>query len=101
MSALAVQGDSPLGDTWWNDWYNHQHNQRVAPFYALNMAGGGWPEGFADYGPLATRNQLLPALAVRCAKGIDLIHAPAALHLPARPGALGHALHLAQPRYHR
>ncbi len=76
MSALAVQGDNPIGDTWWNDWYNVQHNQRVAPFYALNMAGGGWPEGFAAYGPLATRNQLLPALAVRSAKGIDLIHAP-------------------------
>ena len=75
MSALAVQGDNPLADTWWNDWYNHQHNQRVVPYYALNMAGGGWPEGFAAYGPLSTRNQMLPALAVRSAKGIDLIHA--------------------------
>jgi hypothetical protein len=75
MAALAVQGDSPLGDTWWNDWYNNQHLQRVVPFYALNMAGGGWPEGFANYGPLSTRNMSLPMLAVRSAKGIDLIHA--------------------------
>ena len=76
MAALAVQGDSPLGDTWWNDWYNNQHNQRVAPYFTLNLAGGGWPEGFANYGPLATRNQALPVLAVRSAKGLDLIHAP-------------------------
>src|SRR5215475_4564041 len=39
------------------------------------MTGGGWPEGFANYGPLSTRNMLLPILAVRSAKGIDLIHA--------------------------
>jgi hypothetical protein len=75
FAALAVQGDSPLGDTWWNDWLNVQHNQRVVPYYALNMAGGGWPEGFANYGPLSTRNMILPALAVRTAKGLDLIHA--------------------------
>jgi hypothetical protein len=74
MAALAVQGDSPLGDTWWNDWYNHQHLQRVQPYYAANLGGGGWTEGFTQYGILATRNQSLPALAVRTAKGIDIIH---------------------------
>ena len=74
-SALAVQGDNPMADTWWNDWLNKEHNQRVVPYYAANMTGGGWPEGFANYGPLSTRNMLLPILAVRSAKGIDLIHA--------------------------
>jgi hypothetical protein len=76
MAALAVQGDSPLGDTWWNDWYNHQHLQRVAPYYTTNLTGGGWLEGFAQYGILSSRNQSLPALAVKTAKGIDIIHAP-------------------------
>jgi len=75
MAALAVQGDSPLGDTWWNDWYNNQHLGRVAPYYRVNLAGGGWTEGYAQYGILATRNQSLPALAVKTAKGIDLIQA--------------------------
>jgi len=75
MAALAVQGDSPLGDTWWDDWYNHQHLGRVAPYYTANLAGGGWTEGYAQYGILATRNQSLPALAVKTAKGIDLIQA--------------------------
>jgi hypothetical protein len=74
-SALAVQGDNPIADTWWNDWLNKEHNQRVVPYYAANMTGGGWPEGFANYGPLSTRNMLLPILAVRSAKGLDLIHA--------------------------
>jgi hypothetical protein len=75
VAALAVQGDSPLGDTWWNAWYNHEHLGRVAPYYRTNLAGGGWTEGYAQYGILATRNQSLPAIAVKTAKGIDLIQA--------------------------
>ena len=73
-AALAVQGDAPIGDTWWNDWYSRVHNQVVAPFYSLNLANGGWPEGFGNYGPLSILNMSMPALAVRTAKGIDLIH---------------------------
>jgi hypothetical protein len=75
MAALAVQGDAPIADTWWNDWYNHEHLGRVAPYYRTNLAGGGWTEGYAQYGILATQNQSLPALAVKTAKGIDLIQA--------------------------
>jgi len=75
VSALAVQGDSPLGDTWWSDWYNNQHLGKTAPYYRLNLAGGGWTEGYAQYGILGTRNQSWPALAVKTAKGIDLIQA--------------------------
>jgi hypothetical protein len=86
MAALALDDDFPLADTWWNDWYNNQHRQRVAPYYALNMTGGGWPEGFANYGPLSTRNMLLPALAVRTAKGIDLIHGAQPFPFPLEQG---------------
>jgi hypothetical protein len=75
MAALAVQGDSPIGDTWWNDWYTNQHLGRVAPYYRANLTGGGWTEGYSQYGILATQNQSLPALAVKTAKGIDLIQA--------------------------
>jgi hypothetical protein len=75
MAALAVEGDTPLGTTWWNDWYNHQHLTRVAPYYRANLAGGGWNEGYTQYGVLATRNQSLPVLAAKTAKGIDLIQA--------------------------
>ncbi len=73
-AALAVQGDDPIGDTWWNAWYNHEHLGRVVPYYSANLAGGGWTEGYAQYGILATRNQSLPALAVKTAKGIDLVN---------------------------
>ncbi|HKA01760.1 MAG TPA: Ig-like domain-containing protein [Candidatus Solibacter sp.] len=73
MAALAVQGDDPIGDTWWNDWYTHQHLQRVQPYYALNLGGGGWTEGFTQYGILSVRNQTLPVLAVKTAKGLDLM----------------------------
>ncbi|HLJ48142.1 MAG TPA: hypothetical protein VKU01_19140 [Bryobacteraceae bacterium] len=73
-AALAVQGDDPIGDTWWNAWYNHEHLSRVVPYYQANLAGGGWTEGYSQYGILATRNQSLPALAVKTAKGIDLIN---------------------------
>ncbi len=48
MAALAVEGDSPLGTAWWNDWYNHQHLQRVAPYYE--------PIWRAADGTKATRN---------------------------------------------
>jgi len=77
FAALAVEGDSALGTTWWNDWYNNQHLQRVAPYYAANLKGGGWTEGFMQYGVLGTRNQTLPVLAVKTAKGIDLTTTPA------------------------
>jgi len=76
LAALAVEGDAAVGTAWWNDWYNHQHLQRVAPYYAANLGGGGWTEGFTQYGVLATRNQVLPVLAVKTAKGIDLTAGP-------------------------
>jgi hypothetical protein len=82
FAALAVQGDSPIGDAWWSDWYNHQHLQRVQPYYAANMDGGGWTEGFSQYGVLGSRNMALPALAVKTAKGMDLINAPQPYRFP-------------------
>jgi hypothetical protein len=73
LAGLAVEGDSTLGDAWYNDWYLNEHLKRIVPFYQQNMGGGGWPEGFADYGPLSAQNMSLPAIAVKTAKGIDLI----------------------------
>ena len=69
ITALAVQGDNAVADTWWNDWYNNQHLGRVAPYYRANLAGGGWTEGYAQYGILATQNQSLPALAAQSGEG--------------------------------
>src|SRR5262249_41040795 len=46
-------------------------------FYSKYLVGGGWAEGWG-YGPLALSNISLPSLAVKTAKGIDLINDPAA-----------------------
>jgi len=54
----------------------------VQPYFAAHMTGGGWPEGFGNYGPLATQNMSLPAWEVKTATGTDLIHAAAAYSYP-------------------
>lgn len=82
MAGLAVEGDDPLGDAWWADWYNNRHMGMVVPSYGLNLAGGGWSEGIAQYGILSMINMSLPALAVKTAKGIDLINAPQPYRYP-------------------
>jgi hypothetical protein len=49
----------------------------VQPYYAANLSGGGWPEGW-NYGPIGTLNMSYPVLATQTAKGIDLLGDPAA-----------------------
>ncbi|MDE2085450.1 MAG: hypothetical protein KGI64_11380 [Xanthomonadaceae bacterium] len=81
--ALATAGDNPNAPALWADWNNAQFNTApsnpphigVQPYYAAHMTGGGWPEGFGNYGPLATLNMSLPAWEVKTATGTDLIHA--------------------------
>ncbi len=71
FAALAVEGDDPIGATWWKDWLDRVHGKMVGPYYAKYLAGGGWPEGF-HYGQLGTMNMVLPALAVATAKSTTL-----------------------------
>lgn len=71
LAALAVEGDDPLGATWWKDWLERVQRKMVGPYYAKYLAGGGWPEGF-HYGQLATMNMVLPALAAASAKSMTL-----------------------------
>jgi hypothetical protein len=85
-AALAVQGDVPVADAWWADWLNHQHYGRVQPYYLANMAGGGWTEGFPQYGVFGSKNHALPTLAVKTAKGLDLIHAAQPYSFPLDQG---------------
>jgi len=76
LAALATEGDDPRAAAQWTDFLNRVHGQLVQPYYAANLGGGGWPEG-QNYGPLATFNMLLPVLAAKTAKGVDLVHAAA------------------------
>jgi hypothetical protein len=87
--ALATDGDN-TEHTLWTDWQNKEFNTAasnpphvgVQPYFAAHMTGGGWPEGFGNYGPLATLNMSLPAWEVKTAVGTDLIHAAAAYTYP-------------------
>ena len=73
--ALGTYGENSSAPTEWTDWYGNQFTARVLPYYNLHLAGGGWPEGFANYGPLGIENMSLPAREVKTATGTDLVHA--------------------------
>jgi hypothetical protein len=76
VAALATEGDNPSAPTQWSDWLNRVHEQMVRPYYAANLSGGGWPEGW-NYGPLGTMNMSSwPVVAAKTAKGIDLLADP-------------------------
>ncbi|MFE0021155.1 hypothetical protein [Amycolatopsis sp. NPDC059021] len=81
VAALATEGDDPRAPAQWTDFLDRVHGRMVQPYYAANLAGGGWPEG-QNYGPLGTFNMLLPVLAAKTAKGIDLVHAAAPYRFP-------------------
>jgi hypothetical protein len=81
VAALATEGDNPRAPAQWNDFLTRVHGQLVQPYYAANLTGGGWPEG-QQYGPLATFNMVLPVVAAKTAKGIDLVHAAAPYRFP-------------------
>jgi hypothetical protein len=71
-AALATEGDNPKAGRMWSDWLRRVHGRMVQPYYAKELPGGGWPEGW-NYGWIGTLNMSLPALAAKTAKGIDLV----------------------------
>ncbi len=74
-AGIALSGDTAGGATLLADWRDRIQSGLVQPYYAANLAGGGWPEGW-NYGPIAGLNMSLPALAARTGLGLDVIHAP-------------------------
>lgn len=80
--ALATYGDNPSAPAEWDDWYNNQFLQRVQPYYAQHLSGGGWPEGYGNYASLAILNMDFPAREVKTATGVDIVHAPAPYSFP-------------------
>jgi hypothetical protein len=73
LAALATEGDNPLAPAQWDDWLNRLHKNMVVPYYSAHLTGGGWSEGW-NYGPGAMINLNWPVLAVRTAKGLDLVN---------------------------
>jgi len=87
-AGIATEGDNASAAAQWNDFLGRLHrggpgalvaetasHTGVQLYYNSFLAGGGWSEGWG-YGPVATVNMMLPSLAARTAKGIDLIQDP-------------------------
>jgi hypothetical protein len=93
--ALAMF-DEDVGHPLWNDWLNTQFNTAatkpphigLSQYFAQNMKGGGWPEGFGSYGPAAVYNTVLPALEVRTATlgAMDVVNGASAFRYPIEIG---------------
>lgn len=81
LAGPATEGDDPRASAHWSDFLNRVHGQMVQPYYAANLAGGGWPEG-QNYGPLAEFNMILPVVAAKTAKNVDLVNAAAPYQYP-------------------
>jgi len=75
--AMATYGDNSSAPGQWDDWLNNQFTARVQPYYAKHLSGGGWPEGFGNYGPKGILNMSFPVREVKTATGLDLVHAAA------------------------
>lgn len=93
--AIGTYGDNPSAPAEWSDWYGNQFSQRVQPYYALHLAGGGWPEGYGNYAPLGILNMSLPAREVKTATGVDLVHASAPYRFPL--DSADYAMHFTWP----
>ncbi|OOG53815.1 hypothetical protein B0E48_15390 [Rhodanobacter sp. C03] len=93
--ALATYDENPSAPAEWNDWLNIQFGTRVQPYYARHLRGGGWPEGYGNYAPLAIFNMSLPAREVRTATRKDLVHAAAAYSFPL--DSADYAMHFTWP----
>ncbi|MFZ5353672.1 MAG: hypothetical protein ACOZCL_13260 [Bacillota bacterium] len=69
-AAIATDGENAGNPDIWYDFMGI-HNSYVQPYFETVGEGGGWPEGWA-YGYRGMMNMILPALAVKTGKGIDL-----------------------------
>lgn len=72
--ALGTFGDNSEAPAQWDALRGSEFGARVLPYFTAHMEGGGWPEGFANYGPLATLNMTLPMREIKTATGIDLVN---------------------------
>jgi hypothetical protein len=93
--ALGTYGDNPSAPAEWTDWYTNQYQQRVQPYYAKHLEGGGWPEGYGNYAPLGIFNMVFPAREVKTATGVDIVHASAPFSYPL--DSADYAMHFTWP----
>lgn len=58
--ALATYDENPNAPGYYTDLMNVTLGSKVLPYFNAHMVGGGWPEGFGNYGSLATTNMSMP-----------------------------------------
>jgi hypothetical protein len=75
IGAIATEGDNDVDQ--WDDFLTRVQGQMVQPYYAANLSGGGWPEGW-NYGPVANANMSWVALAIKTATGSNPTTDPSA-----------------------
>lgn len=93
--SLATYDENSSAPAQWTDWRDNQFAQRVQPYYEQHLLGGGWPEGYGNYAPLAILNMSLPAREVKTATGQDLVHAAAPYTFPL--ASADYAMHFTWP----
>lgn len=71
LAALATQVDNANAATYWTDWSTRVHGQGVGAWEGTYLKGGGWTEGFLNYGELSVKSANLTTMAVNDVKGID------------------------------
>jgi hypothetical protein len=73
LAAIATEGSDPKAN--WGTWVKRIQNGFVQPYYAANLSGGGWPEGW-NYGPFGVLNMSWPSLAAMTGARTNLVDAP-------------------------
>lgn len=72
LAALATQVDNPNAALYWTDWSTRVHGEGVGAWEGTYLKGGGWQEGFGNYGELVVKSANLSTMAVNDVKGINL-----------------------------
>jgi hypothetical protein len=78
LTALLTADSNPRATEYWSDWVTRVHGGIVQPWYAAYRAGGGWHEGFQNYGERAVQLMSLPATVIADVTGTDLVNDAAA-----------------------
>src|SRR5450631_1125715 len=72
LVALGTQVDNSNANMYYADWTNHTNGGIFQPWNGAYLAGGGWPEGFLNYGERAYLTSAIAARVLLDNKGIDI-----------------------------
>jgi hypothetical protein len=64
VMSLAMYDEASSAVSSWNDLLPNEFANKILPYYTANMKGGGWPEGWGNYGPVAVFHMTMPVWAI-------------------------------------